>query len=90
MCRRIRDFLVNTFTEEPFVFDVDKKRHMNWTRVGIVAGWTWLGGFMLGMSGWIIYKIMQYPMIEILKAFGGAFIAVGTAIALLYVIGNEW
>ena len=90
MYRKIRNFFVDTFTEEPSVFDVDKKRHMNWTRVGIVAGWTWLGGFMLGMCGLVIYKLAQYPLVEVLEALGGVFIAVTTAVALLYVLGSEW
>lgn len=90
MYRKIRDFFVNTFTEEPSVFDVDKRRHVNWTRICLVLGWVWLGCFILGMSGCIIYHIAQYPMVEIFERAGATFIAVGTAVALLYVLGTDW
>ena len=85
MYRRIKDFLVYTFTEEHdsynYVYERETYRTIRWRRVLFALSGLWLVGTCIYLACW---AFAHYSLVEVMK-FVGFFI---TVIAITIVIAG--
>ena len=85
MYRKIKDFLVYTFTEEHdsynYVYERETYRTIRWARIFFALSGLWLVGACIYL---VCYAFANYSLVEIMK-FVGSFI---TVIAITIVIAG--
>lgn len=90
MYRRIKDFLVYTFTEEHdsynYVYERETYRTIRWKRVFFALSCLWLVGVCIYLACW---AFAHYSLVEIMK-FVGVFITIlAGAIVLTAIVDGE-
>lgn len=87
MYRRIKDFLVYTFTEEHdsynYVYEQETYRTIRWRRVLFALSGLWLVGACIYLACWVF---ANYPLVEIMRFVGVSITILAGAIVLTAIV----
>ena len=91
MYRRIKDFLVDTFTEEQdsynYVYERETYRTIRWRRVLFALSCLWLVGACIYSACW---AFAHYPLAEVMKFVGVSITILAGAIVLTAIVDGGY
>lgn len=91
MYRRIKDFLVYTFTEEHdsynYVYERETYRTIRWRRVLFALSGLWLVGACIYFACW---AFANYPLVEIMRFVGVSITILAGAIVLTAIVDGGY
>ena len=90
MYRRIKDFLVYTFTEEHdsynYVYERETYRTIRWKRVLFALSSLWLVGACIYLA---CYVFANYSLVEIMKFVGSFITIIASTIVLAVIVDGD-
>ena len=90
MYRRIKDFLVDTFTDYDYRWNKagenEKYTTIRWTRVLFALSGLWLVGVCMYLACW---AFAHYSLVEIMKFVGFSITVIATVIVLVGIMNED-
>ena len=91
MYRKIKDFLVDTFTEEHdsynYVYERETYRTIRWRRVLFALSGLWLVGACIYLACW---AFANYPLVEIMQWVGMLITLIAGIIVFVVIVDGRY